>query len=168
MRGEGRCIWGQAECLKGEHMKQYAVAHRSVERGSGPRKRLDQYYSVEIPVDALGVVYQFKICAIDSPCIFIVVTENSGILPWLKVGERLNMKYYSTDVLSPVDYLDTQIRTITKQDQARFKAHYLVGFEILARQDHDTIHWLFRPHKSQALPFTTSLSTIDKAMSDEI
>jgi hypothetical protein len=144
------------------------VAHGSVERGSGPRKRLDQYYSVEIPIDALGVVYQFKICAIDSPCIFIVVTENSGILPWLKVGDTVNMKYYSTDVLSPVDYLDTEIRTITRQDQARFKAHYLVGFEILERQDHDHIHWLFRPHKSQAPPFTTSLRTPDKAMSDEM
>ena len=112
-------------------MKEYAVANKVVERRSEPRKKVDLYYSVEIPISELGVVYQFKIWDTKSPSIFVVVKENSGILPWLKVGDRLNMKYYSTDSLYPLEYLDTEIRNITKHDQGPLKGHYLVGLEIV-------------------------------------
>jgi len=141
-------------------MKEYAVANKLVERRSGPRKKVAQYYSVEIPIDELGIVYQFKIWNIDSTCMFVLVKENSCILTWLKVGDKLNMKYYSTDLFYPFKYLDTEIRNITKQDQGRLKGHYLVGFEILDSQDHNNVHWLFRSNKIQILPFNMLLGNI--------
>ena len=139
-------------------MKEYASVDKLVDRRSEPRKKVDQYYSVEIPISELGVVYQFKIWNIESTSLFVLVKEDSGILPWLKVGDILNMKYYSTDY--PVEYLDTEIRNITKQDQGRLKGHYLVGFEILDSQDQNKIHWLYRSNKTQISLFNMLLMNL--------
>ena len=139
-------------------MKEYALANKLVERRSEPRKKVNQFYSVEIPISELGVVYQFKIWNIESTSLFVLVKEDSGILPWLKVGDILNMKYYSTDY--PVEYLDTEIRNITKQDQGRLKGHYLVGFEILDSQDQNKIHWLYRSNKTQISLFDMLLMNL--------
>ena len=141
-------------------MKEYTLANNLVERRSGPSKKVDQYYSVEIPISELGVVYQFRIWNIESTSMFILVKENSGILPWLKVGDRLNIKYYSTDLFYPVEYLDTEIRNITKQGQGQLKGHYLVGFEILDSQDQNNIHWLYRLNNTQIHPFNMLLRNI--------
>jgi len=130
-------------------MKEYATVDKLAERRCGPGEKVNQFYSVEIPIGELGVVYQFKIWNIESTSMFVLVKEDSGILPWLKVGDRLNMKYYSTDLFYPVEYLDTEIRNITKQDQGRLKGHYLVSLEILGSQDQNKIHWLYRSNKTQ-------------------
>ncbi len=116
-------------------MQEYAVAERLVERSYGPWKELDRYYSVEIAMDGLEVVYQYGIWSVESTSMFVLVKEDSGILPWLKVGDILNMKYYSTDIVYPFENLDTEIQNITKQAQGRLKGHYLVGFEIIDRSD---------------------------------
>lgn len=112
-------------------MQEYAVAERLVEGSYEPWKELDRYYSVEISMDGLEVVYQYGIWSVESTSMFVLVKEDSGILPWLKVGDILNMKYYSTDIVYPFENLDTEIQSITKQDQGRLKGHYLVGFEII-------------------------------------
>jgi len=62
------------------------------------------------------------------------------------------MKYYPTDLFYPIEYLDTVIRNIIKQDQGRLKGHYLVGLEILDSQDQNKMHWLYRSNKTQILP----------------
>jgi len=141
-------------------MKGYTSVEKLVDRRSEPRKKVDQYYSVEIPISELGVVYQFKIWNAESTSMFVLVKEDSGILPWLKVGDRLNMKYYPTDLFYAIEYLDTEIRNITKQDQGRLKGHYLVGLEILDSQDQNKIHWLYRSNKTQISPFNMLLGNI--------
>jgi hypothetical protein len=41
------------------------------------------------------------------------------------------MKYYRKDPAKPVEFLKTEIRHISKDDDGRFKGHFLVGVEIL-------------------------------------
>lgn len=110
-----------------------------VERRSEPRRPADRYYSVEFSLQGLECPYQFKIWNMASRSMCVLVKEGSEILSRLRVGEVLNMKYYPTDVISPSECLETAIRHITKDDQGRFKGHYLVGLEIL-RTGQESIH----------------------------
>jgi hypothetical protein len=116
-------------------VQEYAVAEKFDERSFGTWNDLDKYYSIEIAIEGLEVVYQYGIWGIESSLMFFLVKENSGILPWLKVGDVLKMKYYSTDILYPFENFDTEIQSIMKQDQGRLKGHYLVGFEIVEEDD---------------------------------
>ena len=141
-------------------MKEYALAKQLREREPGLGNSVDQYYSVEFSFEGLGVIYQFKIWKTVSTVMSVMVKEDSGILPWLKVGDKLNMKYYSTDVVDPVENLNTEIRYITKQDQGRLKGHYLVGIEILGSQDQNRIHLSYLSNRAKILPFNKSLSDI--------
>ena len=141
-------------------MKEYALAKQLREREPGLGKSVDQYYSVEFSFEGLDVIYQFKIWKTVSTVMSVLVKEDSGILPWLKVGDKLNMKYYSVDVVDPFEHLDTEIRYITKQDQGRLKGHYLVGIEILGSQDQNRIHLPYLTNRAKILPFNTSLNDI--------
>ena len=61
--------------------------------------------------------------------------EDSDLLNHLKVGDILNLKYYTTDSSKPIEFLKTEIKHITKDEQGRFKGVYLVGLAILENQD---------------------------------
>jgi hypothetical protein len=91
----------------------------------------DDYYSAEVLLDGLEVSYQFKIWEKAPKAVSVLVKENSGILQLLKVGDTLNVKYYSIKSAYPSDYQKTAVRHITRNDQGRLKGHYLVGLEIL-------------------------------------
>ncbi len=91
----------------------------------------DDYYSAEFLLDGLEVSYQFKIWEKAPKAVSVLVKENSGILQLLKVGDTLNVKYYSIKSAYPSDYQKTAVRHITRNDQGRLKGHYLVGLEIL-------------------------------------
>ena len=97
----------------------------------GARTRTERYYSAEFSISGLDFPYQFRIWNIPSRPMCLLLKENSDVLPRLKVGDTLNVKYYSNDSGHPFDYLETAIRDITKNDQGRFKGHYLVGLEII-------------------------------------
>jgi hypothetical protein len=99
--------------------------------GSGSTRRADQYYSAEFLVEDLGVLYQFKIWDMAAPSLSVLVNEKSGILPRLKVGDTIRVKYYSNDPGYPSEYQRTAIRHITKNDEGRLRGHFLVGLEIL-------------------------------------
>jgi tetratricopeptide (TPR) repeat protein len=60
-----------------------------------------------------------------------LIKENSDILPRLRVGDILEMKYYSASSAYESEPRKTVIREITRDDQGPFKGHYLVGLEIL-------------------------------------
>jgi hypothetical protein len=105
-----------------------------IERRSEPRTKADLYYSVEFSVPAVTYAYQFKIWDLSSEGICVVVKDDSDLLKHLKVGDVLNMKYYSTDSSSQTQYLKTEIKHITKDEQGRFKGHTLVGLLILEKQ----------------------------------
>jgi hypothetical protein len=90
-----------------------------------------QYCSAEFLIDGLELPYQFRIQEISAPCLYVLVKENSDIVSRLKVGETLNVKYYSPSSSPGKGYQKTAVRQITKNDQGRLKGHYLVGLEIL-------------------------------------
>lgn len=116
-------------------MKQCVVTNKLVKRRSEHRKQGHQYYTVEFSINGLDHPYVFKIWNVQSMSMCVLVKENSDILPLLKVGDTLNMKYCSTGSVHPPEYLETAIRHITKDDEGQFKGHYLVGLEILESQD---------------------------------
>jgi len=55
----------------------------------------DDYYSAEFVVDDLKVSYQFKIWEKAPKAVSVLVKGNLDLLQLLKVGDTLNVKYYS-------------------------------------------------------------------------
>lgn len=100
-------------------------------RRSESGKRRGEFHSAEFSIEGLDLPYQFKIWNMASASMCVLVKENSELLPRLRVGDTLNVKYYSNDSTHPFDCQRTTIRHITKNDQGRLKGHYLVGLEIL-------------------------------------
>jgi hypothetical protein len=92
---------------------------------------VDDYYSAEFLVDGLAVSYQFKIWEKASKAVSVLVKENSDILQLLRVGDTLNVRYYSIKSAYPSDCRKTAVRHITWNNQGRLKGHYLVGLEII-------------------------------------
>lgn len=107
------------------------AANVFTENASGLETRADRYCSAEFVVEDLGVLYQFKIWEMASTILSVLVNEKSRIIPRLKVGDTLKVKYYSNDSGYPSAYQRTAIRHITKNDEGRLKGHFLVGLEIL-------------------------------------
>jgi hypothetical protein len=101
------------------------------EKNSEQHKKADHYYSAEFLVQGVEVLYQFKVWDAASSSLNVLVNEHSQILPCLKVGDTLDVKYYSSDSKYPSNYQKTAIRHITKNDEGRLKGHFLVGLEIL-------------------------------------
>ena len=112
-------------------MKVYALARRIDQTDTEPKNRVNQYYSVEFAIEGLESACQFKIWNKSSTHMSILVKENSDVLPQLRVGDRLNMRYYSDNLVHPTEYLETAIRQISRNDRGRLKGHYLVGLELL-------------------------------------
>ncbi len=102
------------------------------ERRSEPRHSPEEYHCVEFSLDDLAIPYQFKIWNIASKSMCLLVRQDSDILRRIKVGDTVNMKYYSGCSWSSGEYKPTAIRHITKNDEGPFKGHYLVGIEILS------------------------------------
>ncbi len=99
----------------------------SMEKRSEPRVDAQKYHSVEFKVTDLGHLYQFKLWNTSSRGLCVLVREDSEVLKSLEVGKVLDMKYYTTDFSLPPEKLKTQIKHITKEDQGRFRGHYMVG-----------------------------------------
>ncbi len=115
------------------------MTNRHMERRSEHRETRDRYHSAELSVNGLNLLYQFKIWNVASGSMCILVKEDSAILPWLKVGDTLNVKYYVTDSPHPPECLQTAIAHITKNDQGRFQGHYFVGLQILQDTDNKVL-----------------------------
>lgn len=104
------------------------------EKRSEPRTQVERYYSVEFRASNFGFLYRFKIWDMSSKGMCVLVREDSDVLKHIKVGEILKMKYYTNDLSSQPENLKTEIKHITKEEQGRFKGHYLVGLLILEDQ----------------------------------
>jgi hypothetical protein len=91
----------------------------------------DGYYSAEFVVDGLEASYQFKIWEKAPKAVSVLVKGNSDLLQLLKVGDTLNVKYYSITSAYPSEWQKTAVGHITWNDQGRLKGHYLVGLEII-------------------------------------
>lgn len=126
--------------MEGEMMKSYAMENTSQEDWLDSNLPLEEFYSVEIPLDGLEFLHQFKIWNSDSETVFVVVKEESEILPCLRVGDTIQMKYYIMNSAFPPKYLPTKIKHITKEEQGRFKGHVVIGLDILEEQFERSIH----------------------------
>ena len=102
-----------------------------IDRRSEHRDLVDQYYSVQFSKPGLEAVYQFRIRNISSKGICILIREDSNVLKHLQVGDILDMQFHPLEKTDPVKYSKTEIKHITKDDQGRFKGHYLVGLNKL-------------------------------------
>jgi hypothetical protein len=107
---------------------------------AGNQALMNQFYSVELSIRGLEIPYQFRLWNLASPVRFVLVKEYSKILPRLRVGDTLNMKYYPAGSVYRPESLRTAIRHVTKNDQGRFRGHYLVGLEIVERGNGVTRH----------------------------
>ncbi len=101
------------------------------DRRSEERTTSDKYYSVQFSKDELEAEYQFKIRNISKKGMCILVREDSHVMEHLQVGDILDMKFYPLDESDPIVKSKTEIRHIQKDDQGRFKGHFLVGLSIL-------------------------------------
>jgi hypothetical protein len=81
------------------------------------------FYSVEFALDEPHPIYQFKIWRSESSAMFVVVKQNSAVLPKLKAGSVLNMTYYSSDAQCPKKQIETRIGHICSERQGRFQGH---------------------------------------------
>lgn len=121
-------------------MKGSAVTTNLVLIKSAPKIEVDGASRVEFSVDGLDIAHQFRIWTKSSNYMCILIKENSGLVPELKVGDVLNLKCYYSDLYAPSECLKTAIQHITKKDEGRFKGHYVVGLEILGSQNSDKTH----------------------------
>ncbi|MGD2125072.1 MAG: hypothetical protein PVG99_03275 [Desulfobacteraceae bacterium] len=112
-------------------MKEDFLAEKILDQRLEPQKGFDQYHSAEFSVDGLDLAYQFRIWNVAPASMCVLVKEDSDLLSRLKVGDTLDVKYYSPRSSCPSNYQKTAISHITKNDQGRLKGHYLVGLEIL-------------------------------------
>ena len=101
------------------------------EKTSPSNEQRRSYYSVEFTVAGLRTSYQFKIWNDSPKNMYVMVKEESAILEKLRVGDILNMKYYSHDESDPFKYHETTIPHISREKEGRLKGHYLVGLEIM-------------------------------------
>ena len=117
--------------------EQNEMVFKGVDRRSESRTIVDQYSSVEFSIINLDYLYQFKIRETSQTGMGILVREDSVVLKHLKVGDILNMKYYPLELSEQPEYLKTEIKHITKDDQGRFKGHYLVGLSTFGKQNNN-------------------------------
>jgi hypothetical protein len=111
------------------------MKYNPIERRSEDRKIVNKYYTVEFLIHDLKLVYRFKIWDISPKGIRLLVREDSDILNYLKVGDRLNLKHHTTDSSRPIEYLNTAIKHISRHVKGGFKGYYVIGVSILGQQD---------------------------------
>ena len=114
-------------------MKTWALADTPAEKRFGLTEWPHQYHSVEFSINELCVPHQFRIWNIASTPTCVLVKEDSRILPLLRVGDTLNLKYHPTASVRSTEFLKTSIGHITKHDKGKFKGHYIVELQILQR-----------------------------------
>lgn len=103
------------------------------DKRSETRSRAGEYSSVEFSTKKEIFTYQFKIRDVAPSGMGILIKEASAVFKSLKVGDVLDMKYYPLNLSDPPDFLQTEIKHITKDETGRFRGHYLVGLSILGK-----------------------------------
>ena len=89
------------------------------------------YHSVEFSVEGVEFPYQFRIWDTSHESMSVLVKSDCVILNRLRVGDVLNMKYYSEDSIYPSENIRTAIRYVSEENQGRLRGHSLIGIEII-------------------------------------
>lgn len=112
-------------------MMQELIEQNPPEKRSDPRTVPNRFYSVEFVPEGMDSHYQFKIRDTSFTGMCIIVREDSAVLQHIREGEILQMKYYGPEPSRNPEKLKTIVKHITKDDQGRFKGHFLIGLSIL-------------------------------------
>lgn len=91
----------------------------------------NDFYSVEIKIADADYMYQFKLWKTPSEPTFVLIKQESGIMQWIHPGDVLPMTYYSDNLTRPKQLLSTEILNIHRQDDGRFRGHYIVKLGIV-------------------------------------
>ncbi len=89
------------------------------------------YHSVEFALDTSYPVYQFKLWHPDHDSMFLLAKRNSAVLPELKEGRIMPMKYYSDDAVHTVEVHNTRISKMVDETQGRFRGHCRIELSIV-------------------------------------
>jgi hypothetical protein len=108
-----------------------------VDRRGEPRIEADEIYTVELACAGLPYPYKFKIWNLSSKGTCIVVRNDSAVLKQIKVGDVLELKYYTADTPKLSKCFGTEIKHITKDEEGRFRNHTLVGLQVLEKTVRD-------------------------------
>ena len=103
-----------------------------MEKRSAKRAVLTGFNAAEIKLTGIPL-YQFKIKDISDNGASLLVKENSAMINHLEVGQSLRIKFHSNSRPDLNGYFESRIKHITKTEEGRYKGHFLVGVEILAK-----------------------------------
>ena len=135
-------------------MSQDTLTGHKEEKRSEPRNMLDLSCSVEIDLGRPVPIYQFKLRDLSSNGACVLVKEGSSMLSNIEIGRTLKMKYSSAEAPKSIEFLKADIKHITKQDEGRYKGHYLVGLNIVDKQ-------LFISEKSAEVSLSSNKDLFD-------
>ena len=96
-------------------------------------------HSVEFVLDAPHPIYQYKLWRSECNRLFFLVKDSSQVLPQLKIGSILPMKYLSGESLGPAEICKTEIKNIFNERKGRFEGHHRVELAIVAPQFEPTV-----------------------------
>jgi len=105
-----------------------------IKRTQGGRPQYDAYYSVEFALKTPYPVYQFKLWRTRQNSLFLIVKDNSSLLPQLKVGKILPMKYLSGNARGHMEVRDTRIDNIVNEQAGRFQGHHRIDLAPVASE----------------------------------
>lgn len=100
----------------------------------------EEYHSVEITLDDLTPLYQFKLRKTESCPMFFVVRQDSQLLERLQIGNVFQMKFYGHDMSCSASTLDTRIDRIFGDPQGRFKGHCVIELSIIGKNITNSVH----------------------------
>ena len=97
---------------------------------SKPAVQADECYTVELLLDGAHAVRQYKVWHKGTTYMCVLLEETSDVLNWVRVGDRMNIRYFDTDQTVASEYLETEVRKVKKGNQGRLKGQYLLDLEI--------------------------------------
>jgi len=99
------------------------------DRITDPTEHLE-FEDVEVSFDGIECSHQFRIWNGEPYSMFVLVKHSSEIVDRFKVGQVVKMKYYAYGSDCRTKMMDTKIQQIIKEEQGRFRGHYVVGLAL--------------------------------------
>lgn len=109
------------------------IMRNTLERNYHSLKKADDFYRVEIKLSKFDFIYQFKLRELNGNEACFLIKEDSAIFNKLKVGNVLEMKYWTAGKTKTIKFAKAKVKNITKQNQEPLNGHYLVYLSIPAR-----------------------------------
>ncbi len=125
----------EAECINQKRWKAMKSFQTKIAKQQMRALPPAHCHSVEFVLDAPHPIYQFKLWRSECNCVFLLVKDSSEVLPQLKIGSILPMKYLSGEPLAPMEIRKTEIKNIINERKGRFEGHHRVELAIVASEN---------------------------------